>query len=423
VVGARTQEVHHVGAVVALPLLHESLGPEDLLGRAEVDVAPQDLPLHGVAGTRGRPPPRPVPRAVDQVHEQPVLEVGLGQPVGEGALAAGAGGREHAQGGVHVAAAEEEIEVLRVADDSRVGCEGIRPSHQGGHARLRKSIERPLIDGGFTRIELLACHLDGVHGFSESSSEHSPGGPGMGVSSVVRVGAVADLHYRRSAQGELVSLLGQLAQSCDVLLLPGDLTDRGTIEEAQLLARDLAASVKIPVLAVLGNHDFESEAAGEVGRILADAGILVLDGDAHEVHGIGFVGVKGFAGGFGKHALGSWGEPVTKLFVREALDEALKLEKALARLRTAAADRPAPLLPHPGDGGGRAARDLHVPGIEPPGGAADALSRHGRLHGHAHRGAPEGATANGVPVYNVSLPLLQRLAPGRPPVRVLEIAV
>ena len=248
----------------------------------------------------------------------------------------------------------------------------------------------------------------------------------MGVSSVVRVGALADLHYRRSAQGELVSLLGQAAQSCDVLLLPGDLTDRGTVEEAQLLARDLAATVKIPVLAVLGNHDFESDIPGEVTRILADAGIVVLDGDAHEIHGIGFAGVKGFAGGFGKHALGSWGEPVIKQFVKEALDEALKLENALARLRT---PRRIALIHY-------APVQSTVEG-EPPeiytylgsSRLEEPLSRYpvtAVFHGHAHRGAPEGTTTTGVPVYNVSLPLLQRLQPNGPtgpPVRVLEVAV
>ena len=245
----------------------------------------------------------------------------------------------------------------------------------------------------------------------------------MGVSSVVRVGALADLHYRRSAQGELVSLLGQAAQSCDVLLLPGDLTDRGTIEEAQLLARDLAASVKIPVLAVLGNHDFESEAAADVARTLADAGILVLDGDAQEVHGIGFAGVKGFAGGFGKHALGSWGEPVIKQFVKEALDEALKLENALARLRTRQKIAVLHYAPVLGTVEGEPPEIYTYLGssrLEEP------LLRYpvtAVFHGHAHRGAPEGTTATGVPVYNVSLPLLQRLAPDRPPVRVLEIAV
>ncbi|HEX5041464.1 MAG TPA: metallophosphoesterase [Candidatus Polarisedimenticolaceae bacterium] len=245
----------------------------------------------------------------------------------------------------------------------------------------------------------------------------------MGLSSVVRVGALADLHYRRSAQGELVSMLAQAAQRCDVLLLPGDLTDRGAVEEAQLLARDLAASVKVPVLAVLGNHDYESDASGEVTRILTEAGILVLDGDAHEVLGIGFAGVKGFAGGFGKHALGSWGEPVIKQFVKEALDEALKLENALARLRTAQRIALLHYAPIQATVAGEPPEIYTYLGssrLEEP------LSRYpvtAVFHGHAHRGAAEGMTSTGVPVYNVSLPLLQRLTPDQPPIRVLEVAV
>jgi Icc-related predicted phosphoesterase len=245
----------------------------------------------------------------------------------------------------------------------------------------------------------------------------------MGLSSVVRVGALADLHYRRSAQGELVSVLAQAASRCDVLLLPGDLTDRGAVEEAQLLARDLAASVKVPVLAVLGNHDYESGASGEVTRILTEAGILVLDGDAHEVLGIGFAGVKGFAGGFGKHALGSWGEPVIKQFVKEALDEALKLENALARLRTAQRIAVLHYAPIQATVAGEPAEIYTYLGssrLEEP------LSRYpvtAVFHGHAHRGAPEGTTSTGVPVYNVSLPLLQRLTPDQPPIRVLEVPV
>ena len=245
----------------------------------------------------------------------------------------------------------------------------------------------------------------------------------MGMSSRVRVGAVADLHYRRSAQGELVSMLGQVAHRCDVLLLPGDLTDRGSVEEAQLLARDLSAAVKIPVLAVLGNHDYESDAAGEVARVLGEAGILILDGDAHEVEGIGFAGVKGFAGGFGKHALGSWGEPVIKQFVKEALDEALKLENALARLRTTQRIALLHYAPIQATVEGEPLEIYTYLGssrLEEP------LSRYpvtAVFHGHAHRGALEGRTSTGVPVYNVSLPLLQRHTPDGPPVRVLEVPV
>src|SRR5205807_4125105 len=100
-----------------------------------------------------------------------------------------------------------------------------------------------------------------------------------------------------------------------------------------VLVRELTASLKIPVVAVLGNHDYESGKADEIRQILGDAGVAVLDGEATEVHGIGFAGVKGFAGGFGRGALGLWGEHAIKAFVQEAVDEALKLESALARLR------------------------------------------------------------------------------------------
>jgi Icc-related predicted phosphoesterase len=243
----------------------------------------------------------------------------------------------------------------------------------------------------------------------------------MASSSVVRVAAVADLHYRRTSQGEVVAILGQAAQSCDVLLLPGDLTDHGVAEEAQMLARDLAATVKVPVLAVLGNHDFESGHPEEVARILTDAGVIVLDGDAHEVQGIGFAGVKGFAGGFGKHALGSWGEPVIKQFVKEALDEALKLETALARLRTPHRIAVLHYAPIQGTVDGEPPEIYTYLGssrLEEP------LSRYpvtAVFHGHAHRGAAEARTASGVPVYNVSLALLRRTFPDRPPFRILEV--
>src|SRR5262249_8682137 len=104
--------------------------------------------------------------------------------------------------------------------------------------------------------------------------------------------------------------------------------------EARILAKDLAGAARIPIVAVLGNHDFESGQQDDVRLILEDAGVTILDGDACEIHGIGFAGVKGFAGGFGRGTLGSLGEPIVKQFVQEAIDEALKLESALVRLRT-----------------------------------------------------------------------------------------
>src|SRR5262245_15402530 len=152
----------------------------------------------------------------------------------------------------------------------------------------------------------------------------------------VRLAAVADFHCNQNSQGAVQKLFAQVPAEADVLLLCGDLTDHGLPEEAELLARELNAAVKIPVVAVLGNHDYEAGQQDNVRRILASAGVKMLDGgDPCEVHGVGFAGAKGFAGGFGQWALEPWGEQTIKQIVREAVDESLKLESGLARLRTA----------------------------------------------------------------------------------------
>jgi Icc-related predicted phosphoesterase len=237
---------------------------------------------------------------------------------------------------------------------------------------------------------------------------------------VVRVAAVGDVHCTKDSQGLLQPLFAQVAATADVLVLCGDLTDYGLPEEAEVLARELAA-VKLPIVAVLGNHDCHSGREAEVARVLTDAGLMILDGDAREVRGVGFAGVKGFGGGFGRGTLGAWGEPTVKAFVQEALDEAMKLESALARLRTPhriAVLHYAPI---------RATVEGEPPEIFPYLGCSrleEPLSRYPTtavFHGHAHNGSPEGRTAGGVPVYNVSLPLLRKAYPDRPAFRILEV--
>src|SRR5205823_5514779 len=146
--------------------------------------------------------------------------------------------------------------------------------------------------------------------------------------------AGGDLHYSKATQGSYQTLFHQIGQAADLLLLCGDLTDYGLAEEGQSLARELESTLKIPIIAVLGNHDFESGQVNEIRAALTQARVQILDGETCEVHGIGFAGAKGFAGGFGRGTLGSWGEPAIKVFVQEAVAEALKLESALARLRT-----------------------------------------------------------------------------------------
>jgi len=241
------------------------------------------------------------------------------------------------------------------------------------------------------------------------------------ATSHLRIAAVGDIHVSKTSHGKFQSLFAQISSSADVLLLCGDFTDYGLPDEARILARELSASVKIPVIAVLGNHDYESDKQGEIRDILIDAGVSVLDGEVVEVQGVGFAGVKGFAGGFGRGALGPWGEQAIKRFVQEAIDEALKLEAALARLRTqrrVAVLHYAPI---------RATVEGEPPEILPYLGSSrleEPINRYrvsAVFHGHAHRGAPEGRTATGVPVYNVAMPLLARLNPDRPPFLILEL--
>jgi Icc-related predicted phosphoesterase len=246
---------------------------------------------------------------------------------------------------------------------------------------------------------------------------------GEGMADTVRIGAVADVHYGRDADSRARPLFEWVNGRVDVLLLGGDLTDFGLPKEAEPLARDLADVVRVPVVAVLGNHDYESGKEQEVAAVLRAVGVRVLDGDACEVAGVGIVGAKGFGGGFGRGTLEPWGEVGVKAYVREAVDEALKLERALARLHA----RPRVALLHyapiretvvgepeeifPFLGSGRLVEPLDRYGVAAV------------FHGHAHRGAAEGRTPGGIPVYNVALPVLRRAAEDVPPVKIVELPV
>jgi Icc-related predicted phosphoesterase len=241
-------------------------------------------------------------------------------------------------------------------------------------------------------------------------------------SGTVRLAAVGDVHCTKHSQGVLQPIFAAVAQQADVLLLCGDLCDYGTADEAQILVRELA-SVRVPIVGVLGNHDFESGQQDQVKEILCAGGIQMLDGDACEIKGIGFAGVKGFGGGFGARSLGPWGENAIKAFVHEAIDEALKLEAAVARLRV----QQRVVLMHYSPI--QATCEGEPPEIMPFLGSSrleDPLNRYpvsAVFHGHAHHGSLEGATQSGIPVYNVSAPLLRQHFPDRPPFRVIEIAV
>jgi Icc-related predicted phosphoesterase len=221
----------------------------------------------------------------------------------------------------------------------------------------------------------------------------------------LRIAAIGDIHFDGSRTSEFRELFTDVHRNADVLALCGDLTTHGRPEQVRSLADELAG-VEVPIVAVLGNHDYESGEEEECTRILCDVGVHVLDGTNVVIEGIGFAGTKGFAGGFGRGALGPFGEELIKQFVAAAVDEALKLESALQKLHTdtrVVLLHYAPILDtlvgepeiiYPFLGSSRL-----LPPIDTMGAAAV-------FHGHAHQGTLEATTPAGIPVYNVAMPLL-----------------
>lgn len=242
----------------------------------------------------------------------------------------------------------------------------------------------------------------------------------MTANGTVRIAALADLHFAKNSRGSLQGMLTAVGAAADVLVICGDLTHNGRVAEAEVLALELG-QVRIPVLAVLGNHDFHAGEEQQIESTLVNAGLQVLDGDAVEVHGIGFAGIKGFAGGFGRHVLEPWGETTIKGFVHETVNEALKLENALAQMTTPqrivllhyspirATVEGEPLEIYPFMGSSR---------LEEP---INRFRVSAVFHGHAHHGCAEGRTSQGIPVYNVSVPLFRAQAPDGPHFRVIEV--
>jgi Icc-related predicted phosphoesterase len=236
----------------------------------------------------------------------------------------------------------------------------------------------------------------------------------------LRIAVLADIHYPRTSLGAVQALLADIAGKADILCICGDLTDTGLPDDARTLARELA-SLKIPTVAVLGNHDHEAGRAEELIHALADGGVRVLDGSEYEIRGVGFAGVKGFAGGFGRRTLGPWGERTIKDFVQEALNEALKLETALARIKS---ERRVVLLHYAPIAGTVVGEPLEIYPFLGSSRLEEPLSRYPVdlvFHGHAHHGAAEGRTAGGAPVYNVSMALLQQAFPDRMPYRLFQL--
>src|SRR6266487_3575631 len=145
--------------------------------------------------------------------------------------------------------------------------------------------------------------------------------------------AIGDLHIKEDRTSLFRELFAEISTKAEVLVLCGDLTDLGKPSEAELLAEDLRAC-SIPVVGVLGNHDYESGQTEDVKRILKSAGMHLLNGQSYEIDGVAFVGVKGFIGGFGRRMLASFGEAVVKALVSEAVSEAMRLENSMRAVKS-----------------------------------------------------------------------------------------
>ena len=228
----------------------------------------------------------------------------------------------------------------------------------------------------------------------------------------VKIAAVGDIHVKETDKGKWVEFFKDVSKSADVLVICGDLTDTGDEAEAQVLADELKTCA-IPVVGVLGNHDFEKGRQKLIRQIVHNENVHILDGEAIVLSDIGFAGVKGFGGGFDNHMLSMFGEGAMKAFVQEAVDETLRLDRALARLdaehkverkvvvlhysplRETVVGEPEAIYPFLGST--RLAEPLNRRNVV------------AAFHGHAHVGTLEGKTSSGVPVFNVSKPLLTKL--------------
>jgi Icc-related predicted phosphoesterase len=226
----------------------------------------------------------------------------------------------------------------------------------------------------------------------------------------MRIAATADLHFSAQTQGLLKEQLSRVRDEADVLVLAGDLTNFGRPQEMEPLVNVLVR-LRIPTIAVLGNHDYESGQEAELIRMMTSEGIKVLDGTGYERDGVGFAGTKGFIGGFGRAVLTAFGEPEVKAFVKVSIDEAMKLERAMSQLRAAKRVVVLHYAPIAATVSGEALEIYPYLGSSR---LAEVVDRHGAelvLHGHAHHGSLNGKTTAGIPVHNVAITLLQSQQP------------
>jgi uncharacterized protein len=226
----------------------------------------------------------------------------------------------------------------------------------------------------------------------------------------MRIAALADIHYSPQTYDRIRDQMHRLPQEADVLVLAGDLTNFGKPPEMEALLNALVR-VRIPTVAILGNHDYESGHEAELMKMMNEAGLKVLDGTGYERDNVGFAGTKGFIGGFGRRVLTPFGEKEVKAFVQAAIDECMKLERALFQLR---AEKRVVVVHYSPIAETVVGESPEIYAYLGTSRMMEVIDRHGAtlvLHGHAHHGVPDGKTLAGIPVHNVALHLIQQQDP------------
>ncbi|MBT2545889.1 metallophosphoesterase [Streptomyces sp. ISL-44] len=231
---------------------------------------------------------------------------------------------------------------------------------------------------------------------------------------MIRVAAVGDIHLGPDSAGLLRPAFDTLGTCADVLLLAGDLTRHGTPAEARVVAAEVAG-LPVPVVAVLGNHDYQSDQEEAVARELRAAGVHVLEGDGVALHlagtKVGVAGTKGFCGGFAGCSGSEFGEPEMKAFIRYTRSCAEALGRALGELREADCTLRIALThfaPVPDTLAGEPREIYPFLGSYLLAEAMDEEGADLAVHGHAHFGTEHGMTAGGIRVRNVAMPVIDR---------------
>jgi Icc-related predicted phosphoesterase len=228
---------------------------------------------------------------------------------------------------------------------------------------------------------------------------------------MIRIAAVGDVHVDKDVVGRYRPALEQLPGVADALLIAGDLTRHGTVDEAKCMAQEFG-DLGVPVVVVLGNHDHQSDQQDEVTNVLRDCGMTVLEGDSTVLdingHRLGIAGAKGFGGGFAGACASSFGEREMKNFVGTTEAIAERLGAALRGLECDALVALTHYAPVPETLVGEPLEIYPFLGSYLLGQAIDSAPTALALHGHAHHGSERGRTPGGVPVRNVAHPVIKQ---------------